>query len=154
PKELKLLLFRGEEAPIAVAGAVAARRIRDEVDAFRACVREDIQGNRVTVAREPDHMNSIAILVGYPNSAAVGRPERERRYSWPFKRVMLDIGGKEVRDVCDSSIPMNPKDIAFLAGDDHVETICANMVEGNPVVVRCDAPREGRKQRDIAIRDL
>ena len=52
------------------------------------------------------------------------------------------------RDVRDSSIPVNPKDVALLARDDHVEAKCAKMIERNPVVVRCEAPRERRKQRD------
>ena len=43
---------------------------------------------------------------------------------------------------------MNPKDVALLARDDHVIAKCAKMVERNPVVVRCEAPLERRKQRD------
>jgi hypothetical protein len=52
--------------------------------------------------------------------------------------------------VRDNSIPVNPKDVAFLARYDHVVAIVArgpSMVERNPVVVRCEAPRERRKQR-------
>lgn len=78
-------MFRREECNVVVGrGEVrtieAARRARDNVDAFRAYVRENIQGNLVRrdVTRQPDHVDRIADLVGYPNPAAVGRPEEER----------------------------------------------------------------------------
>ena len=91
-------------------------------------------------------MDSIAYLVGYPNLAAVG-PEAWRHYSWSFSHVWA-TGRKQARDRRDSSSPVNPKDTALVARDDHVIAICAKMVKRNPVVVRCEAPRERRKQRD------
>ena len=53
------------------ASAEGARRIRDNVDAFRGRVREEILSNGVS-GREPDCVDSIAYLVGHPNLAAVG----------------------------------------------------------------------------------
>ena len=49
---------------------------------------------------------------------------------------------------------MNPKDVALPARDDHVVTKCAKMVERNPVVVRCEARPDRRKQRDGTFMDL
>jgi hypothetical protein len=43
---------------------------------------------------------------------------------------------------------VNLKDVALLARYDHVVAKCAHMVERNPVVVRCEAPPDRRKQRD------
>src|SRR5215468_8925982 len=99
-------------------------------------------------------MDRIGNLVGDPNFAAVG-PEDYRRYSWSFNPVGDWIGRKQGRNVRDSSIPVNPKDGASLAGDDHVKAVCANMIERDPVVVRCGAPewREVREQRRVARRD-
>jgi hypothetical protein len=69
-------------------------------------------------------VDGIGDLVGDPNLAAEG---------------------PEVRG---SSSPVNPKDVALLARHDHVISKCANMVERDPVVVRCGAARsEIRKQR-------
>jgi hypothetical protein len=56
--------------------------------------------------------------------------------------------------VGDISTAVNPKDVALLARHDHVKAIGAKMVEGNPVVVRCEAPGERRKRRSGAIMDL
>ena len=92
-------------------------------------------------------MDSIAYLVGDPNLAAVG-PEGWRHYSWSFSRVWLS-GGYMVAIFVTVPAPVNPKDVALPARDDHVKAICAKMVERNPVVVRCEAPRERRKQRDV-----
>jgi len=87
-------------------------------------------------------------LVGDPNLAAVGS-ERWRHYSWSFNLVYGRIGRKQGRDVGDSSSPVNPKNGALLARHDHVISIRPNMVERNPVVVRCGAARpEVREQRD------
>jgi len=86
-------------------------------------------------------------LVGDPNLAAVG-PEEGRHHSWSFNLVYGRIGRKQGRDVGDSSSPVNPKDGALLARDDHVISKCAKMVERNPVVVRCKAGRpKVREQR-------
>ena len=52
------------------------------------------------------------------------------------------------------TIAVNPKDVALLTRDDHVKAKCAKMVERNPVVVRCEAPPERRKQRDGTFMDL
>ena len=90
-------------------------------------------------------MDGIGLLVSYPNLAAVG-PEESRHYSWSFNRVHGRIRRKQCRDVCDRSISVNSKDVAFVARDNHVKAKCANVVERNSVVIRCDAPREGRKQ--------
>jgi hypothetical protein len=90
-------------------------------------------------------VDSIVILVGHPNLAAV-RPEAWRHYSWPFNHTAT--ARKYGRDMSDSSSPVNPKHVTHLARNDHVEAICAKMVEGYPVVVRCEAPRELRKHRD------
>ena len=89
-------------------------------------------------------MDGTGDLVGDPNLAAVG-PEEGRHHSWSFNLVYGRIGRKQGRDVGDSSSPVNPKDVALPARYDHVKAICAKMVEGNPVVVRCDASREQGK---------
>jgi len=91
------------------------------------------------------------LLVGYPNLTAVG-PEEWRHYSWSFN--LRATGRKQTRDLRDSSIPVNSKDVALLARYDHVVSKCAKMVERNPVVVRCEAPPERRKQRDVTFMDL
>ena len=120
--------------------------VRDNEDAFRVNVREDIWKNGVRTGTwwisVLDCVDSIAVLVGHPNLTAVG-PEAWRHYSWSF-----NVYAKGPRDLRFSSIPVNPKDVALLARYDHVEAKCAKMVERNPVVVRCEAPRERRKQRD------
>ena len=95
-------------------------------------------------------MDLIVCLVGHPNLAAV-RPEAWRHYSWSFN--LSYARGRDGRSAT-SSIPVNPKDVALLARYDHVEAICAKMVERNPVVVRRKAPRERRKQRDGTFMDL
>ena len=109
-------------------------------------MREEIVSNGVS-GREADCVDSIAYFVGDPNLAAVG-PEGWRHYSWSFSRVW-GTGRIYSRDLRDSSKPVNPKDVAFPARDDHVKAICAKMVERNSVVVRCEATRERRKQRDV-----
>ena len=81
-------------------------------------------------------MDGIGLLVSYPNLAAVG-PEESRHYSWSFNRVVGWIGRKKGRDERDSyGAPVNPKDVALLARNNHVKAKCPSMVEGNPVVVR------------------
>jgi hypothetical protein len=85
PDELEHLLFRQEEGAVALPRVAAtrvegARRVRDNVDAFRVNVREDILSN---VAKVIDCVDSIVGLVGHPNLAAVG-PEALRHYSWSF----------------------------------------------------------------------
>ncbi len=92
-------------------------------------------------------MDSTGALVGHPNLTAVG-PEAWRHYSWSFNHSARGRDGR------DSSSPVNLKDVALLARYDHVEAKCAKMVERNPVVVRCDAPRDRRKQRDSTVMDL
>jgi hypothetical protein len=79
---LELLLVRHEEG--FVIRAEEARRVRDNVDAFRGNVREDTLSNGVS-GREPDCVDNTVVLVGHPNLAAVG-PEawRWRYYSWSF----------------------------------------------------------------------
>ena len=132
--------------------AVAARRVRDNVDAFRVNVREDIWKNGVRTGTwwisVLDCVDRIAVLVGHPNLTAVG-PEACRHYSWSF-----NVYAKGPRDLRFSTIPVNPKDVALLARYDHVKAKCANMVERNPVVVRCETPPERRKQRDGTLMDL
>src|SRR5215471_664105 len=103
--------------------------------------------------RGSDCVDRVGLLVGYPNLAAA-RPEGGRNYSWPFNRVEGRIGRKQGRDLGGSSIAVNPKDRALIARDDHVKAKCANMVERDPVVVRCGAPRECCKQRGNTRRDL
>ena len=86
-------MFRQEEGAVAlprIAGRVnrceGARRVRDNVDAFRVNVREDILSNGVsTVIIVLDCVDNIVVLVGHPNLAAVG-PEAWRKgyYSWCF----------------------------------------------------------------------
>jgi hypothetical protein len=85
---LEHLLLRQEEG--FVRRAEEARRVRDNVDAFRGNVREDTlsngvraPGNRWTIVL--DCVDNIVVLVGHPNLAAVG-PEAWRRghYSWSF----------------------------------------------------------------------
>jgi hypothetical protein len=67
--------------------AVAARRVRDNEDAFRVNVREDIWKNGVRTGTwwisVLDCVDGIAVLVGHPNLTAVG-PEAWRHYSWSF----------------------------------------------------------------------
>jgi len=87
-------------------------------------------------------VDSIAVLVGHPNLTAVG-PEAWRHYSWPFNRC-----AHVRRDLRDSSIPVNLKDVALIARYDQVEAKCAKMVERNPVVVPCEASLDRRKQRE------
>jgi hypothetical protein len=94
-------------------------------------------------------VDSIGILVGYPNLAAV-RPEESGHYRWSFNRVVNRIGWEQGSDVSDGSIPVNPKDIAFIARDDHVKAKCANMVECDPVVVRSETAGKGCKHRSNA----
>jgi hypothetical protein len=81
PDELEHLLFRQEEGAVAlprVAGGRSrrcegARNLWDNVDAFRANVREDTLSNGVsTVIIVLDCVDSTVILVGHPNLAAVG----------------------------------------------------------------------------------
>jgi hypothetical protein len=97
-------------------------------------------------------VDSIAGLVGHPNLTAVG-PEawRWRNYGWSFN---LGAGGRDVRDMWSTWKVVNLKDVALLARYDHVKAKCAKVVERNPVVVRCDAPPDRRKQRDGTSRDL
>jgi hypothetical protein len=96
-------------------------------------------------------VDKTVLLVGHPNLTAVG-PKKWRHYSWSFK--LPATARKQARDVGDISTSVNPKDVALLARYDHVKAICAKMVEGNPVVVRCETPREPRKQRGGTIMDL
>jgi hypothetical protein len=96
-------------------------------------------------------VDKTVLLVGHPNLTAVG-PKEWRHYSWSFN--LPATAGKQARDVGDISTSVNPKDVALLARYDHVKAICAKMVERNPVVVRCEAPREPRKQRGGTIMDL
>jgi len=91
------------------------------------------------------------LLVGHPNLTAVG-PEEWRHYSWSFNHPATTR--KQARDMGDISTTVNPKDVALLARDDHVKAVCAKMVERDPVVVRCEAPRERSKQRGGTIMDL
>src|SRR4029077_3491433 len=91
------------------------------------------------------------ILIGHPNLTAVG-PEAWRHHSWSFN--LTDSGRKYASDLRGSASPVNPKDAALPARYNHVKAICAKMVESNPVVVRCEATRERRKQRDATIMDL
>ena len=136
-----LLLFRLEEG---IGGAEGARRARYNEDAFRVNVRENAWKNGVsTVIIVPECVDSIAVLGGHPNLTAVG-PEAWRHYSRAF-----NLCAKGPREVRGSSISVNPKDVALLACYDHVKAKCAKMVERNPVVVRCEAPLERYKQRDI-----
>jgi hypothetical protein len=88
-------------------------------------------------------VDSVVVLVGHPNLAAVG-PEEGWHYSRSFNRCVWTKGPRDTRD---SSVPVNPKDLPLIARDDHVKAKCANMVERNPVVVRCEAPWERRKKR-------
>jgi hypothetical protein len=80
PDELELLLVRHEEG--FVIRAEEARRVRDNVDAFRGNVREDTLSNGAIVL---DCVDSMVVLVRHPNLAAVEqRPEVLRHYSWSF----------------------------------------------------------------------
>ena len=142
-----MLLFRQPEGKVPAEGA---RRVRDNVDAFGLNVRDDILSNGVS-GREPDCVDKTVLLVGHPNLAAVG-PEAWRHYSGSFN--LTGTGRKYARDFGGISIPVNPKDAALPACYDHVKAICAKMVEGNPVVVRCEATRERRKQRYDTVMDL
>ena len=160
PDELELLLFRLEEGAGARGGvAEGARRVRDNEDAFRLNVREDIWSNGVTATVTPggiivlDCVDSIEVLVGHPNLTAVG-PEAWRHYSWSF-----NLYAKRPRDLRDNSVMgnwifVNSKDVALPARYDHVVTKCAKMVERNPVVIRCEARPDRRKQRDGTFMDL
>jgi hypothetical protein len=76
-------LFR---LPEGKASAKAAQRVRDNVEAFRGRMREEIESNGVT-GRLPDCVDSIAYLVGDPNLAGVGPAQGWRHYSWSFSRV-------------------------------------------------------------------
>jgi hypothetical protein len=89
-------------------------------------------------------------LVGHPNLTTVG-PEEWRHYSWSFKRLATR---KQAGDVRDSSSPVNPKNVALLTRYDHVKAKCAKMVEGNPGVVRGEAPSDRRKKRGNTVMDL
>jgi hypothetical protein len=82
PDELEHLLLRHEEG--FVRRAEEARRVRDNVDAFRGSVKEDLLSNGVS-GRGPDCVDSTVGLVGHPNLTAVG-PEAWRKgyYSWSF----------------------------------------------------------------------
>src|SRR4029077_1010943 len=116
-------------------------------EAFRARMREEIVSNGVS-GREPDCVDSIAYLVGDPNLAGVGPAQAWRHYSWSFSCVW-STGRIYACDLRDSSSPVNPKHAALPARDDHVKAICAKMVERNSVMVRCEATRQRRKQRDV-----
>ena len=96
-------------------------------------------------------MDRAGVLVGDPNLAAVG-PEEGWHHSWSFNRVVCRIGRKQGRDLRDSyGAPVNPKDDALLARNNHVKPKCPKMVERNPVVVRCGAARpEVREHRGDA----
>ena len=141
---MELLLFGQPEGKALAKGA---RRVRHNVEAFRARMKDEIVSNGVS-RWEPDCVDSIAYLVGDPNLAGMGPAQGWRHYSWSFSRVCA-IGRIYARDFRDSSHPVNPKHAALPARDDHVIAICAEMVERNSVVVRGDAPRERRKQRDV-----
>ncbi len=100
-------------------------------------------------------MDLTVFLVGHPNltGVAVGPgAEAWRHYSWSFN--LRATARKQARDLRDNSrrchgiIFVNSKDVALLARYDHVVSKCAKMVERNPVVVRCEAPPDRRKQRD------
>ena len=68
PDELELLLFRQIEG----VAAVAARRVRDNVDAFGGWVMEDTLSNGVsTVIIVLDCVDGMVFLVGHPNLAGV-----------------------------------------------------------------------------------
>ena len=69
PDQLELLLFRQVKG----VAAVAAWRIRDNVDAFGECVMKDVQSNGVS-GWGPDCVDRTVKLVGQPNLTAV-RPE-------------------------------------------------------------------------------
>ena len=153
PDELVLLLFRREEGQ---APAEGARRVRDNVDAFRECVLHEIWSNGVTATVTPggiivlDCVDSKVRLVGHPNLAAV-EPEAWRHYSWSFNLCARSNVRGDLRDNsrrCLGIIFVNSKDVALLARYDHVVAKCAKMVKRNPVVVRCEAPPDRRKQRD------
>jgi hypothetical protein len=72
--------------PEGKASAKGARRVRDNVEAFRARMKEEIVSNRIS-GREADCVDSIAYLVGDPNLAGVGPAQAWRHYSWSFSRV-------------------------------------------------------------------
>jgi hypothetical protein len=63
---LELLLFRQVKG----VAAIAAWRIRDNVDAFGECVREGIHSDGVS-GWGPDCVDSMVKLVGHPNLTAV-----------------------------------------------------------------------------------
>jgi len=65
---LELLLFR---LPEGKASAKGAQRVRDNEEAFRARMREEIVSNGVS-GREADCVDSTAYLVGDPNLTGVG----------------------------------------------------------------------------------
>jgi len=138
-------LFRQVEG----VAAVAARNDRDNVDAFRINVREDIWKNDVRTrawwVSVPDCVDRIALLVGHPNLTTV-RPEAYRHYAGSF-----NLFAKGPSDLRFSAIAVNPKDVALLARYDHVKAKCADMVERNPVVVRCQTPPESREECDVTV---
>src|SRR5262249_27022579 len=107
-------------------------------------MRQDILTHRIS-GWKSDGVDSIIILVGRPNLAAVG-PEVWRHYSWTFNATAAVR--KHGSDMRSCSRPVNPKDVTHLARDDYVEPIGAKMIECNPVVVRCEAPLQRRKRRD------
>ena len=61
-------MFRQPEGK---ASANGAHRVRDNVEAFRARMREEIVSNGIS-GWEADCVNSIAYFVGDPDLAAVG----------------------------------------------------------------------------------
>ena len=70
------------------------------------------------------------------------------------RHIAVTVGNGENRDLGDISTAVHPKDVALLARYDHVKAKGAKMVEGNPVVVRCDASREQGKQRGSSFMHL
>ena len=97
-------------------------------------------------------MDSIGVLVGHPNLAAVG-PEGGGTTAGP-SIAWVPVGRKKGRDCVTVTGPVNPKDGALLARDDHVKPKCPNMVERNPVVVGCEAPGSGANSETGPWRDL
>jgi hypothetical protein len=80
-----------------------------------------------------DCVDPTDVIVGDQKLTLEGT-EASRRYSWSFSIVA------RVRDLRDSSIPVNPKDAAVMARYEHVVSKIAHFVERNPGVVPYGAP--------------
>ena len=95
PRPKVIECYRLEADALSVV-AEGARSGRDDLDAFRTVVMEDIISNGVSGGRtdcvdSTGGGNTGVVLVGHPDLAGIGPPEASRNYSWSFKFEALPV---------------------------------------------------------------